>query len=381
MLVLSTAQAWFASYHVHIKTIGLLSLLGMPYTWKFLWSPFLDRFIIPIFGKRRGWIAAMQMLLALLMFTLAFQTPTKAPYFIAFLLLLIAFFSASQDIAINAYQTEVLTPAERGIGAAMSVSGYRIAILVSGGIAIGLAQLMGWQYVFIFLGLLMLGNIAITVYAPEPEKVSTPNTLKSAVILPFKDFLTRKNALAILAFIIIYKLGDNLAQALLTTFFIKGLGFSLLDVGSAYKLTGFIGTMLGVYLGGFFVLRIGLFRALLLFGIFQMFSTLTFVWLNDVGKVYPVFIFAVFAETLAAGMGTAAFLAFLMSLCNRHFTATQFAIFSSLDSFGRTFVGPVAAWVKVAYGWNALFIFSALMALPGLLLLLYLGGAKTFSEV
>ncbi len=380
-IVLSTVQVWYVSSGVDIKTIGLLSLVSFPYTWKFLWSPLIDRYIIPLFGKRRGWVAIMQLLLAVILLICAFQNPGHTPYFIAVLMLLFSFFSASQDIAIGAYTTEILRPEERGIGSAMYVTGFRVAMLVSGGLAIAFAGKIGWHWVYVALAILMLINIATTAYAPEPANVNTPRTLASAVILPFKEFLSRKNAIAILIFIIIYKLGDNFAQALLSVFLIKGIGFSLVDVGTVYKITGFIATILGVYVGGYVVLKAGLFRALLIFAFFQLFSTLTFIWLNEAGKVYHVLVIAIFSETFSAGMGTAAFLAFLMSLCNRQFTATQFAILSSLDSIGRTYVGPIAAWIKVDYGWNNLFIFSMFMALPGIILLIYLRMRRVFCSL
>ena len=323
----------------------------------------------------------MQGLLAIILIICAFQNPSHNAYFIALLLLLFSFFAASQDIAIGAYTTEVLKPEERGIGSAMYVTGFRIAMLVSGGLAIALAATVGWHWVYLLLALLMLLNILATAFAPEPERVETPRTIFSAVVLPFKEFLSRKNALMILLFIIIYKLGDNVAQTLLSVFLLKGLGFSLLDIGTVYKVTGFVATILGVYVGGFCVLRVGLFRSLLLFGVLQLLSTLSLVWLNEAGKVYHVLVIAIFAETFAAGMGTAAFLAFIMSLCHRQFTATQFAIFSSLDSIGRTYVGPIAAWIKVDYGWNALFIVSMVMALPGIAILLYLGKRGSFDRV
>ena len=374
----STLQAWYVDAGVDLKTIGWLSLIGIPYTWKFLWSPLLDRYVIPIFGKRRGWIALSQVLMAIVFVICIFQNPAQSPYVIVTLMLLLSFFSGSQDIAIGAYTTEVLKPDERGIGSAMVVSGFRIAMLVSGGLMIAVAGKIGWPVVYAFLAALMLLNIITAVYAPEPEGVVTPKTLRSAVILPFREFLSRKNAVMILVFIIIYKLGDNFAQALLTTFLMKGIGFSLVDIGTAYKITGFVATIIGVYIGGFAVLRVGLFRSLLVFAFFQLFSTMTFIWLNEVGKVYPVFITAIFTETFAAGLGTAAFLAFLMSLCNRQFTATQFAILSSLDAIGRTYVGPLAAWIKTDYGWNSLFIFSMFMAIPGIVVLLYLKRRRVF---
>lgn len=379
-IVLSTLQAWYVSSGVDIKTIGLLSLVGIPYAWKFLWSPVIDRYAFPLFGKRRGWVALMQLLLAMILVVCVFENPSHDPYLIAVLMLVFAFCSASQDIAIGAYTTEILKPEERGVGAAMYVTGFRVAMLVSGGFAIALAGEIGWRFVYAFLALLMLINIIATAYAPEPENVDTPRTIASAVILPFKEFLSRKHAVMILVFIIVYKLGDNFAQALLTTFLMKGVGFSLIDIGTVYKVTGFIGTILGVYVGGFVVLRAGLFRSLLLFAFFQLLSTLSFIWLNEAGKVYHILVIAIFSETFSAGMGTAAFLAFLMSLCHRQFTATQFAILSSLDSIGRTYVGPVAAWIKVDYGWNTLFVFSMLMGIPGIAVLVYLGMRRVFEK-
>lgn len=379
-LTLSTAPAWFASENVNMHTIGALSLLGLPYTWKFFWSPLVDRFSLPFLSRRRAWIAVMQILIAICIFYCAFLSPTSTALQIGLILFALAFCSATQDIAINAYQTEVLTPSERGLGAALYVWGFRGAMLLTGGFAITLAGIIGWHWVFILIAIFMLIQLATTFVAPEVSKQSPPRTIAEAVFEPFIDFTQRRRWLAILLFLLLYKLGDNFAQALLSAFFIKGLGYSLIEVGSAYKIVGFVATLIGVYIGGLLVMKKGLFFSLLVGGVLQMAATLGFLLQAYHGRDVPLLFIVIFFEAFVAGVGTSAFLAFIMSICNQKFTATQFALFSSIDSIPRTIVGPIAADIQIHYGWIFLFIFAFAMALPGIIVLIYLRVKKTFIQ-
>lgn len=371
-----TLQAWYTVAGVNIVAIGALSLVGMPYAYKPLWAPLMDRFVPPLLGRRRGWVLLMQLAMVAMLSVMAFSSPSKHPAGLALLALGLAFFSASHDIAFDAYRTDLLPAKERGIGAAMNTAGYRIAMLVSGGLAIVMAGTIGWHWTYLIMAGLMLIEIGVTVWAPEPElQAHVPSTIKAAIVEPFREFLGRKSALWLLVFIVVYKLADAFALSLTTPFLIRGLGFSLVDVGAIYKLVGMIATMLGVFLGGILIPRMGMFKSLLYFGILQGISNLLFLVLAMVGKSYSLMVLTVFVENLCGGLGTVAFVAFLMSLCDLRYTATQFALLSALSAVGRIFIGPVAGVVVADYGWVLFFLLSVVCALPGLGILWFLGKA------
>ncbi|MBT5795242.1 MAG: MFS transporter [Deltaproteobacteria bacterium] len=365
-----TLQAWLTIEDVDIKTIGLFSLVGLPYTLKFLWSPLMDRFVVPIFGRRRGWIALSQLALIGLILGMSVTSPQNGLWFLALLAFCLTFVSASQDVAIDAYRTEVLRERERGMGAAVSVTGYRIAMLVSGALALILSEYLGWRATYMLIALIMSIGVVAVWLGPEPEDPGTPPaSMKDAVEGPFKEFFSRTGVWSLLALIVLYKLGDAFAGSLTTTFLIRGVNFSVGEVGAINKGMGLASTIIGALFGGVLMARLRLFKALLIFGILQAVSNLSFMVLALVGKSYPLMIFTIAFENLAGGMGTAAFVAFLMILCNHSYTATQFALLSALASLGRVFVGPLSGVLVDGMGWTVFFFTTFLFALPGLVLL------------
>ena len=365
-----TLQAWMAVEGVDLKTIGFFSLVGLPYALKFFWAPLLDRYALPFLGRRRGWILGTQLALMILIVMLGFTSPKDTPWLVALFALLLTFTSASQDIVFDAYRTDVLRERERGLGAAVSVTGYRIAMLASGALALILAGPLGWRLTYILMaGLMLIGTMA-TIFGPEPEEmVRPPQSLKEAVSGPLTEFFNRPAAWAFLALIILYKIGDAFAGSLTTAFLIRGPGFSIGEVGAINKGLGLMATIIGALYGGVMLARLGLYRSLMIFGILQAISNLSFMVLAYAGKVYSIMVAAVAFENLAGGMGTAAFVAFIMTLCDKRYTATQFALLSALASLGRIFVGPPSGYLAHEVGWVIFFFVTFLAALPGLALL------------
>ena len=367
-----TLQAWATVEQVSLQEIGFLTLVGTAYTLKFLWAPMIDRYAPPLLGRRRGWMLLTQILLALGMMVMGTMSPGKSLLPIAMLAVMLAFLSATQDIAFDAYRTDVLHKEERGAGAALSVLGYRLAMLVSGGLALILAdQWLGWGQTYMLMGGLMLLASLATWWAPEPDvPVQAPDTLVRAITQPFKEFFSRQGAITVLLLIVLYKLGDAFAGALSTTFLIRGAGFSPTEVGTVNKVLGLAATIVGALAGGTLMARLGLFRSLMLFGVLQGISNLGF-WLIAVGP-HSVWLMAlgVGLENLCGGMGTAAFVALLMGLCNQQFSATQFALLSALSAVGRTYLaGPLTPPLVEWLGWPVFFILTVAIAAPGLLLL------------
>jgi len=366
-----TLQAWMAVDGVDIRTIGIFALVGLPYTIKFLWSPIMDRFAPPMLGRRRGWIILTQMCLAIGISLMAFGSPKNGTYLLGILALTVAFASASQDIVIDAYRTDVLREKERGAGAAVFVMGYRIAMLVSGALALVLSDRIGWQNTYLLMAGIMSIGIISALIGPEPEqKAIPPKNLQDAVLGPLKDYFSRKAAILLLLLIILYKLGDAYAGTLTTAFLIKGIGFSPTDVGTINKGLGLISLIIGAIFGGALMARLGLFKSLLLFGLLQAVSNLSFMVLAWIGKSYGMLIFAVAFENLSGGMGTSAFIALLMTMCNQRYSATQYALLSSLAALGRIFVAPSSGFIVQSTGWPVFFFITALAAMPGLWLLL-----------
>ncbi len=379
----STAlQAWFAMDNVDVVTIGFLALVGQPYVYKFLWAPLMDKYRLPFLGLRRGWMLATQIALIAVLLAMSMLSPSAEPFQLAFLALCLAFLSATQDIAIDAYRTELLTPEERGMGTSMAVSGYRIAMLVSGGLTLILADYVGFSFTYILMAGLMGIGIFATLWAKEPISYrQTPPSFAAACIEPFKEFLTRKkgslffsvsHALALLAFVILYKLGDAFASTLTTTFLLKGVGFTLKEVGLINKTGGLISTLFGVFVGGVMMVRMGLYRSLFAFGIIQALTNLLFYALAQMGPNTGMLVLTVCLENFGGGLGTAAFMAFVMSLCNPRYTATQFALISALAAVGRVFVGPAAGYMVEAVGWAEFYLWTVVFAVPGLVLLVLL---------
>jgi PAT family beta-lactamase induction signal transducer AmpG len=369
-LTAGTLQAWLTVTGVDLRTIGIVTLVGLPYTLKFLWSPLMDRFVPPWLGRRRGWMIATQLGLIAGIAAMAVTGPADAIWALSVLAIAVAFLSASQDIAFDAYRADVLLAPERGIGAGVSVIGYRIAMLISGAVALILSDHIGWQSTYLLMAGLMFIGIATTLLSPEPSSAITPpRTLSEAVWGPIREFFSRSPALGLLLLIILYKVGDAFAGTLTTAFLIRGVGFSPTEVGVVNKGMGLLATLLGALGGGALMVRMGLFRALLLFGLLQAVSNLSFMVLAWTGKSYVVMVSAVAFENLSGGMGTAAFVALLMSLCDHRYTATQFALLSALAALGRVFVGPPSGYLVETVGWVVFFFITFLAALPGLGLL------------
>ncbi len=370
-LTSGTLQAWLTVAGVDLRTIGFFTLAGLPYTVKFLWSPLMDRFVPPWLGRRRGWMIATQIgLIAGLAAMAAMGPGSGMGAMLGLLALAVAFASASQDIVFDAYRTDVLRPQERGFGAAVSVTGYRIAMLVSGAVALILSEYIGWQTTYGLMAGFMLIGIGATLSSPEPtEQGTVPRSLSEAVWGPIQEFFSRQPAAGLLLLIILYKLGDAFAGTLTTAFLLRGLGFSPGEVGVVNKGMGLVATIIGALAGGAWMVRLGLFRSLLLFGLLQALSNLSFMLLAWAGKSYPLMVSAVAIENLAGGMGTAAFVALMMSLCDHRYTATQFALLSALASLGRVLVGPPSGYLVEAVGWAPFFFLTFLAALPGLGLL------------
>jgi PAT family beta-lactamase induction signal transducer AmpG len=365
----STLQAWLTVEGVDIKTIAWFSWIGLPYLLKFLWSPAMDRFVPPFLGRRRGWILMAQIGLVIGICALALGSPDDSLWFIGAMALWVAFASASQDIVIDAYRTDLLTQPERGMGAAVNVLGYRIAMLASGGLALILADQIGWKATYLAMAAMMAATMVITVLAPEPESPArAPRTLAEAVIGPLKDLLGRPGALTLFALVMFYKFGDALAGTLTTAFLIRGVGFTPTDVGVVNKGLGLAALLIGALLGGVLLAKLSLVRALLLFGALQAVSNLSFAWLAWTGKSYPLLVFTVAFENLASGMGTAAFVALVMALCHRSYSATQYALLSAIASLGRILFGPVTGTLVAQFGWGEFFVLTFFAALPGLAL-------------
>ncbi len=370
-LISSTLQAWLTSEGIDIKTIGALTFLTFPYSFKFLWSAFFDRYSIPHLGRRKGWIFICQILIFLGLCLMITITPHHLLFF-CILAFLVAFFSASQDISIDAYRTEILKPRDRGLGASFAVTAYRVALIVSGGLSLLMADYLGWKKALIIISSLMLLGMISTFIAREPEVIKKPTTLKESFIEPFRDLLKRDRSLLILFFIVLYKLGDAYASSLSTAFFIRGLGFSLAEVGTINKIGGLLSAIAGSLLGGIILTRMSLFRALILFGVLQALSNLMFMVLALIGKSFLFFTLTVIIENLTGGMGTTAFLALLMGLCDRKFAASQYALLSSLASLGRFIISPTSGFVVEQLGWTVFYFVTFLVAIPGLIIIYYL---------
>lgn len=369
----TTLQAWFTMENVDIVTIGFLALIGQPYVYKFLWAPAVDKLSPGFLGRRRGWMLCTQVILIALLLCMSFFSPAFSPVTLGIVALSVAIMSATQDIVIDAYRTEVLAPKERGTGAATFVMGYRIALIVSTGLTLILANFIGFKNVYILMAGLMGIGVFATLWGKEPKHYSEPPpSFMAACIGPFKEFLTRDNAILLLLLIVLYKLGDAFANTLTTTFLLRGLGFSLDVVGVVNKIMGLTATILGAFVGGYFLSKMGLYRALLWFGFLQAVTNFLFMVLAWMGPNFYMMVCAITIENLAGGMGTAAFLAFLMSLCHSKYTATQYALLSALSAIGRVFVGPMAGYLVEWLGWAEFFFWTVIFAIPGLVLLVYL---------
>jgi MFS transporter, PAT family, beta-lactamase induction signal transducer AmpG len=366
-------QAWLSQEGLSLEAIAAVSLFGLPYSLKFLWSPFLDRFVPPFLGRRRGWLVITQVALIVAIAAMALQHPRAALQLLGINALVIAFLSASQDIVVDAYRTDVLEEREMGMGASLFLLGYRIAILVTGSLSLALADRLPWPVVYLLMALLMLVGLVTAFFAPEPPlRDRPPQSLFEAVERPFVDFFQRKGVfqgLMILIFIVVYRFGDALVKNLSTPFLLdKGLHFTQTDIAFPTAL-GIVAVIVGTLVGGAITTQIGINKSLWIFAVCQAIGNLLYFALALVGKNYGMMLAAINAENFCAGLESAAFVAFLMSLCNQRFSATQYALLSSLVAFSRDImVAPSGKWA-VSMGWPNFFLATAILALPGLVLL------------
>ncbi len=369
-LTSKTLQAWMTAEKVDLATIGLISLVGLPYSTKFLWSPVVDRWAPPFLGRRRGWMACTQMALALAIAALAFGDPKGAVLAFAFTALGVAFLSATQDIVIDAYRVDVLDRSEMGPGVAAYVVGYRAALLITGSAAFIMADRMSWRLVYLSMAGLMLLGLCATAWAPEPPDTGKPPaTLADAVIEPFRDFFSRApwRAAVILVFITLYRLADSLAGNMATPFLLKS-GFTQTDVGAIQGGLGLLATIVGALCGGAAITRFGVNRCLWVFGVLQIASNLGYLWLS-LDPRYPLLVACLIVENFCAGLVVAGFGAFFMSLCSPRYSATQYALMTSLMALSRDVLVAPAGKIAQATGWPGFFLVTIAAGLPAMLLL------------
>lgn len=369
LLIGGTLKAWLRTEGVDLTTIGLFALAGFPYTVKFLWSPIIDRFSLPGLGRRRGWLLVFQLALMVGIALIGLSNPLTSLTQLAVLAVLVGFFSASQDITVDAYRREILSDEELGLGSSLAINGYRFAIYTSNAGALILAGSLSWETTYMIMAALMLIGILTTLFAPEPDTgIAPPRTLGEAVTGPFLEFFARNGAITILGFILLYKIGDSMASEMLNPFYID-MGFTLVEIGAIAKTLALIGTLGGAFLGGLIMLKLGIHRSLWIFGILQAVSTACFFFLAQAGKSIPLLAMVIGFETLTGGMGTAAYVAFMASITNKRFTATQYALLTSIMGIPRVFAGAVTGILAEYLGWGGFFLFCTVAALPGLAIL------------
>jgi PAT family beta-lactamase induction signal transducer AmpG len=369
LLTITLLQAWMQEAGVDLTVIGLMALVGLPYTLKFLWAPILDRFTPSFLGRRRGWLLIVQSALMVSISGLGFTNPAKSPWMLAFIAFLVTFFSASQDIVVDAYRREDLPDEELGLGASLYVNGYRLGMLLASGGGLIMADHMSFSMVYQVMAACMLPGVLTTLMAREPDiHDSTPKTIKEAVVEPLADYFRRQGALWILAFIILYKLGDSMATAITTPFYLD-IGFSKTQIGAVVKLFGFWATVGGSLMGGVIMLKLKINRSLWVFGFLQALSTAGFAVLARMGNSLVALAAVITFENLCSGMGTAAFVAFMASITNKRFTATQYALLSSLMGVPRVVASAPTGFLAKMMGWETFFIFCTFIAAPGLMLL------------
>ena len=377
-LLLNLVPAWLKTEGLSLKAIGAFALIQFPYTWKFLWSPLLDRFALPLLGRRRGWMAATQLALLAAVAWLGTLTPGGQLGLVVGLTALIAFLSATLDIVLDAYRRELLPEIELGIGNAIHVNAYKLAGLVPGSLSLVLADHLPWAQVFLVTSLFMLPGLLMTLLVSEPAAAAAaPRTLRDAVVAPFREFFGRHGvgaALWVLAFIFLYKLGDSLCTALATPFYLD-MGFSKTEIGLVAKNAGLWPSVIGGLLGGLWMVRLGINRALWVFGFVQWAVIFGFAWLAWLGPAEAdaarlgVLALVIGLEALAVGLGTTAFVAYMARTTHPAYTATQLALFTSLMAVPRTFINASAGWLVEDLGWFRFFLLCGLLAVPGMLLL------------
>ncbi|OVE50488.1 AmpG family muropeptide MFS transporter [Chromobacterium violaceum] len=377
--LINLLPAWLRSEGVDLKSIGLFALIGLPYTWKFLWSPLLDRFALPLLGRRRGWMLATQLALLAGLALLGLFDPREDIWSIAGLALAVAFFSASQDIVLDAFRREILSDAQLGLGNTVHINAYRLAGLVPGSLSLILADHLDWASVFVVTALFMLPGALMTLMVKEPALASgSPKMLREAVVEPFHEFLTRQGwqgALWILGFIFLYKLGDSMATSLATPFYLD-MGYAKSQIGLVAKHAALWPAVAGGLLGGLWMIKLGINRALWAFGVVQVVSILGFAWLSSYGRFdnigaseLSMLAVVIGFEALGVGLGTAAFVAFIARSTHPAYTATQFALFTSLAAVPRTLANAATGYIVDSVGWTSFFFLCTALALPGMMLL------------
>jgi PAT family beta-lactamase induction signal transducer AmpG len=373
-LLYQLVPAWLHEGGVSLTDIGLFALVGIPYTWKFAWAPLMDRYVPPFLGRRRGWMLLTQLALLVFIGALGVLEPRQSLGLVAVIAVVVAFFSASQDVVLDGYRREILPDAELGLGNSIHVTAYRISSLVPGSLALVLADHLPWGSVFWIVAAFMLVGIGLCFSVSEPDSELPPALrLQDAVVAPFREYLARRGLkafLLVLGFMFLYKLGDNMATALATPFYLD-LGFSKTDVGLIAKHAALWPAILGGLVGGLIMIRLGINRALWVFGVVQLLSILGYALLAEAGAVKWMLAAVISFEYLGVGMGTAAFTAFIAREASRQYAATQFALFTALAALPRTFAnastGAIVDWI----GWTEFFILCAVLALPGMLLLFW----------
>ncbi|MGQ0662656.1 MAG: AmpG family muropeptide MFS transporter [Pseudomonadota bacterium] len=387
-LTFGTLSFWLAEAGVSLTSIGLFALIGVSYNFKFVWSPAIDRLALPYLtralGRRRGWALLVQALLALSILALGASDPRADPRATALLAVLVAFLSASQDIVIDAYRIELLAADEQGAGAAATQWGYRFGLMAASAGALYAASMGGWAFAYALMAALMavgMATVLLTVEPAGPPRASEPPGLGpvararawvgEAVIAPFADFMRRPGWMAVLVFVVLYKFGDALAGVMANPFYLA-MGFSLIEIANISKIFGVFATLAGLLAGGVVVYRLGLYPSLLFCGIAQMLSNLMYAVQTLAGHDPWVLTATIFIENFTGGMGSAAFVAYLSNLCNLAFTATQYALLSSLAAVGRTTLSASAGWLAESLDWLAFFLLTTLAALPGLVMVVWL---------
>ena len=382
-VLLQLVPVWLRDQGVGLAEIGLFALVGIPFTWKFLWAPLMDRYTLPFLGRRRGWLLLSQLALLFFIGVLGWFEPQQSVWTVAYLCLAVAFFSASQDIVIDAYRRELLPDIELGLGNAIHVTTYRVSSLVPGSLALVLADHIPWSTVFWVVHVFMLLGIAMTLVVKEPKSEFIQAAgLKAAVVEPFVEYLERKGLNGVclaLLFMLLYKLGDSMATALATVFYLD-MGFSKTDIGLIAKHAALWPAIFGGLLGGVVMLKLGINRALWLFGVVQVVSILGFAVLAEAGAIKWLLAAVISFEYFGVGLGTAAFLAYISRETSRRFAATQFALFSALTALPRTFANASTGVIVETIGWTDFFLFCAIIALPGMLLLFWVAPFNASNE-
>ena len=369
-LTIGVLQAWMKESGVDLTVIGLMSLVGLPYTLKFIWAPIMDRYTLPFLGRRRGWLLVAQVALMISIVGLGYTDPMQTPWLVAVAALLVTFFSASQDIVVDAYRREDLADEELGLGSSLYVFGYRMGMLVAGSGGLILADHISFSSVYVIMAACLLPGIITTLLTPEPETpAGTPRTLMDAVFQPLAEYFRRSGALWMLAFILFYKIGDTMASAMTMPFYLD-IGFTKTQIGAISKFFGLWAVVAGGLFGGIIMVRLGINRSLWVFGFLQAVSTAGFALLAQIGAHVGALAGVIAFENISSGMGTAAFVAFMASITNKKFTATQYALLTSLMGIPRVIASAPTGFLAKNFGWEAFFIACALAAIPGMLMLL-----------